>query len=50
MNVKSKAAGWDPAASVDAKYTAYNYQQYNIGFRHLFLCDSISTKIGEANA
>ncbi len=50
MNIKRKAAGWDPAASVDAKYTAHNYQQYNIGIEHLFLCGSILTRIGEANA
>lgn len=50
MNIKSKTAGWDPAATVNYRDTSPNYEQYTIGIECLFLCDSILIKIGEANA
>ena len=50
MSIKSKTAGRDPAVQVDMKSTAHNYQQYNIGFEHLFLCDSISSQKGGHDA
>ena len=50
MSIKSKTAGWNPAATVNYRDTSPNYRQYTIGIKRLFLCDSILIRIGKADA